>query len=162
MPLLVQPSSGGESLLRGPEAEAFAGCVVHLALDLVQVGRGERGEFELARQEAAQPAVGVLDAALLPRRVRVAEATVDAAALGQLPIAEELRAAVEGDGLACGGWQLGQYLADGADHTGGTPVVVSTSRTSWLLRSTSEVRLAWPWARRKISRSASQCPMAWR
>ena len=39
-------------------------------------------------------------------------------------IAEELRAAVEGDGLACGGWQLGQYLADGADHTGGTPVVV--------------------------------------
>src|SRR5215207_752576 len=116
--------SGGESLLWCPEAKAFAGCGVHACLDLVQAGRGEGGEVELARQEAAQPAVGVLDAALLPRRVRVAEVTVDAAALGQLLIAEELRAAVEGDGLACGGWQLGQYLADGADHTGGTPVVV--------------------------------------
>jgi hypothetical protein len=63
----------GESLLRRPEAEAFAGRIVHLALDLVQAGRGKGGEVELARQEAAQPAVRVLDAALLPRRVRVAE-----------------------------------------------------------------------------------------
>src|SRR5215207_5681776 len=116
--------SGGESLLWCPEAKAFAGCGVHACLDLVQAGRGEGGEVELARQEAAQPAVGVLDAALLPRRVRVAEVTVDAAALGQLLIAEELRAAVEGDGLAHHGWQLGQHLADGADHTSGTPVVV--------------------------------------
>ena len=39
-------------------------------------------------------------------------------------IAQELRAAVEGDGLARHGWQLRQHLADSADHTGGTPVVV--------------------------------------
>jgi hypothetical protein len=64
---------GGESLLRGPEAEAFAGRGVHLALDLLQAGRGEGGKIELTRQEAAQPAVGVLDAAFLPGRVRVTE-----------------------------------------------------------------------------------------
>jgi hypothetical protein len=65
--------SGCESLLRGPEAEAFAGRGVHLALDLLQTGRCEGGKVELTRQEAAQPAVGVLDAAFLPWRVRIAE-----------------------------------------------------------------------------------------
>ena len=57
---------GCESLVRGAEAEALAGCGVHACLDLLQAGRGEGGEVELARQEAAEPAVDVLDAALLP------------------------------------------------------------------------------------------------
>ena len=70
--------------MRGLEAEALAGRVVHLALDLVEAGRGEGGDIELTRQETAEPTVGVLDAAFLPGRVRVAEVTVDAVGPGQL------------------------------------------------------------------------------
>jgi hypothetical protein len=101
--------------VRGPEAEALAGRVVHLKLDLLQSGRCEGGKVQLTRQEAAQSAVGILDAALLPRRVRVAEVAVDAVAPGQLSIGQELRAAIEGDGLACRGGQRPQGFTDGAE-----------------------------------------------
>src|SRR5215208_5266147 len=116
--------SGGEGLLRGLEAEAFAGRGVHLALDLLQAGGGEGGKVELARQEAAQSSVGILDAAFLPGRVRVAEVGVDAVAPGQLGIAQELRAAVEGDSLACRGGQRLQGFADGAEDIARPPVAV--------------------------------------
>src|SRR3712207_9125133 len=85
----------------------------------MELGRGESGGVEFARQEATQPSVGVLDAALLPRRVRVAEVGLDTMVPGQLVIAQELRAAVEGDALACHGRQASECLADGPDDLTG-------------------------------------------
>ena len=63
---------------------------------------------------------------------------------GQVVVAEELRAAVEGDALARHGRQLGQYLADGADHTGGTPVVVrdQADKAAFTLDQGGQVGLA--------------------
>src|SRR5215212_9715351 len=62
-----------QRLDRGEEAEALAGREIVAQHDLLQLGLGQRVEVEVPRQVAAQPAVGVLDRALLPGRVGVAE-----------------------------------------------------------------------------------------
>ena len=91
---LGRPVRGGQVLLedlaRGTIAEAAARRVVEPVSEAAEVGVGERLGLDLARQVAAHPAVRVLDAALLPGRVRVAE------------IARQGEVAVEG-GVAIGG-----------------------------------------------------------
>src|SRR4051794_20964138 len=62
-----------EHLARGPVAEAAPGRVVEPVGEAAEAGAGERLGRALARQEASGAAVQVLDAALLPGGVRVAE-----------------------------------------------------------------------------------------
>lgn len=64
--------------MRYSVAEALARGVVEAVRHGFDFMRGEAGDVDLARQAAAQPAVGVLDGALLPRRLRLAEEAVDA------------------------------------------------------------------------------------
>src|SRR3954464_4988287 len=74
---LGRPGRGRQVLLEHfpgrPVAEATPGRVVEPVGEPAQVGARERLGRALARQEAADPAVQVLDATLLPGGVRVAE-----------------------------------------------------------------------------------------
>ncbi|WP_210164297.1 hypothetical protein, partial [Bradyrhizobium sp. WSM2254] len=63
----------GEGLCRGSEVKAFARGVVVGGNGLAEALGWELFEVGLSGDEAAQAADGVLDAALLPRRVGVAE-----------------------------------------------------------------------------------------
>src|SRR5262245_45943879 len=85
----------GEDLGGGLEGEAFSGCVVVDAQEGKKALGREGSEIGFARDEAAQPADGVLDAAFLPRGVGVAEEGLDAEVV-ELVVAGELGAIVEG------------------------------------------------------------------
>ena len=116
----VIPEDLGRSLV----AEALAGRVVVGLEELGEAGGGERGQIGLARQGAAQAPDGVLDAALLPGRVGVAEEGRDAKGM-ELMMAGELGAIVASDGLAPGGRQgceeAGQGTGDGGGGFAGRP-----------------------------------------
>ncbi|MET4443388.1 hypothetical protein ABIB75_001658, partial [Bradyrhizobium sp. GM2.2] len=89
----------GEGLCRGSEVKAFARGVVVGGNGLTEALGWELFKVGLSGDEAAQAADGVLDAALLPRRVRVAEEGLHQEAL-QGKVGGELGAVVEGDGTA--------------------------------------------------------------
>src|SRR5215207_7064341 len=79
------------------EAEALPGRQVVAQHDLLQLGVAERVEVELPRQVAAQPPVRVLDRALLPGGVRVAEPGGHGAGARQQAVPGERGVVVEGD-----------------------------------------------------------------
>src|SRR6266700_2207407 len=89
-----------ESLGGGLEAEALSGCVV------VGSGAGIKGigvegrEVGFAGQGTSQATDGVLDAALLPGAMGIAEEGLEAELGFELMVEGELGAIVEGDGLA--------------------------------------------------------------
>src|SRR3954451_25465828 len=86
-----------EGLQRREEAEALPRRQVVAEDDLLQLGVAERVEVEVPRQVAAQPAVGVLNRPLLPRRVRVAEPGRHRAGARQQPVPGERGVVVERD-----------------------------------------------------------------
>ena len=61
-----------EGLDRGHVAEAFARCEVEREDDLLKIGLAQGVEVEMPGQLSSEPAIGVLDAALLPAGVSVA------------------------------------------------------------------------------------------
>ena len=75
-------------------------------------------QIGLAGQGSTQAADGVFDAALLPGGVRVAEEGLDAEGM-EVVMAGELRAIVEGDGLAAVGGQGGEEAGEGLSDRGG-------------------------------------------
>jgi len=89
----------GEGLCGGSEVKAFARGIVVGGNGLAEVLGWELFEVGFARDEASQAADGALDAALLPRRVRIAEEGLHQEAL-QGKVSGELGAVVEGDGAA--------------------------------------------------------------
>src|SRR4051812_18462007 len=86
-----------EDLTRGAVAEAAARGVVEPVGEPAEAGASERLGRALARQEAPDTAVGVLDAALLPGGVRVAEVGLHREVAVEDGVGGELRPAVEGD-----------------------------------------------------------------
>ena len=147
-----------EDLARGTIAEAAARRIVEPVSEAAEVGVGERLGLDLARQVAAHPAVRVLDAALLPRAMRVAEIARQGEMAVEDGVARELAAAVEGDGPPRRLGQLPERAGDAGEDRGRAPVVVRQQEGKRLFLSTSEVTFALPCSLRKISRSASQCP----
>src|SRR3954447_8674637 len=117
-------SHGSERFVRRPEAEALARRTVHTAFDLFQVRGRDAREVQLAGQIAAQPPIGVFDAAFLPGAVRVAEVGGDPVSPRQMLVAEELGATVEGDGPTCRRRQADEGIADGPDDVARAPVTV--------------------------------------
>src|SRR5215218_9122234 len=105
-----------EDLARGPVTEASPGRVVEPVGEPPEAGRRERTGLGLARQEAPDPPVRVLDAALLPGAVRVAEVAGHRQLPIELRVSGELAAAVEGDGPARGLGQGPERVADAGDH----------------------------------------------
>ena len=89
----------GEGLGGCSEVKAFARGVVVGCEERPKAAVGEGGEVGLAGQEAAHPADRVLDAALLPGSVAIAEEGCDRQPM-QRAVASELGAVVEGDGPA--------------------------------------------------------------
>jgi hypothetical protein len=67
----------GKGLGWGPEVKAFARGVVVGGDEPAEVLIWEGCQIGLAGQEASHPADGVLDAALLPGGVRIAEVGLD-------------------------------------------------------------------------------------
>src|SRR4029078_11809567 len=106
----------GEGLGRGLPVKAFSRGVVVSGDQLLEADIWQRREIGLARNEAPHPPDRILDAALLPGRVRVAEEGIDRKTV-QPPMAGELGAVVEGDGAAQACRQRG---ADGAQGPGAT------------------------------------------
>jgi len=96
---LLQEDFGG-----GSEVKAFSGGVVVEGDKGVELVVGERSEVGLSGEEAAHPSDGVFDAALLPRRVGVAEEGLELDGM-QAGVLSELGAVIEGDGLAQRLWQ---------------------------------------------------------
>jgi len=72
----------------------------------------------VGREKAAQPPVGVLDCAFLPRSLRAAEVALEAKLMPEEGVARELCAAVEGDRLPSRGGQ-GPQLLDHSHHDPG-------------------------------------------
>ena len=72
-----------EYLVRGFESEAFSGRAVIAFQEAGEAMRWQRIEVGLSGQLTAQPTNRVFDAALLPRRMRVAEPGLDAKASAQ-------------------------------------------------------------------------------
>src|SRR6476646_6564457 len=89
-----------EDLARGAIADAAPRGVVEPVGEPAEADAGERLGRALAWQEAADPAVQVLDATLLPGGVRVAEVGLHREVAVEHGVAGELAAAVEGDGPA--------------------------------------------------------------
>ena len=88
-----------EYLVGSFEAEAFSRGVV-IALEAEGEAMGGQGiEVGASRQLAGQTTKGVFDAALLPRRVRVAEPGLDAEPSAQQIVFTELRSVIERHGL---------------------------------------------------------------
>src|ERR1044072_9245418 len=117
----------GEGFSRGPEVKALAWGGVVGADERVEASNRERSEVGLARQEAAHAADGVLDTALLPRRVGITEVGFDGEPMQRL-VAGELGAVVEGycsaELLRHWGKQSGQTKGDtgvGGRRRGGGP-----------------------------------------
>ena len=101
----------------------------------------EACQVGLSGQEAAHAADGVLDAALLPRRVRVAEVGADAQGV-EVVMASELGAVVEGDGLPEWRWQSAKTACDGL-ATGSACLGRRDPIRARLIRSCS-IRMFWP------------------
>src|SRR5689334_25227227 len=105
-----------EDLARGAVAEAAARRVVEPVGEPAEAGAGERLGRALARQEAARPAVQVLDASLLPGGVRVAEVGLHRQLAAEDRVAGELGPAVEGDRPAGIVGQRPERAGDAGDH----------------------------------------------
>src|ERR1039457_5036493 len=89
-----------EYLVGSFEAEAFSGSVV-IAFEVEGEAMCWQGiEVGVSGQLAAQTTDRVFDAALLPRRVRVAEPGLDPEPSAQEIVFAELRSIIERDGLA--------------------------------------------------------------
>jgi hypothetical protein len=90
---------GPEDFSRCEPVKAFSRGVV-VSLDArAKACWGEKDKVGLARKKPAHPSDGILDAALLPGGVGVAEEGLEPD-LVQLEMARELGAVVEGNGLA--------------------------------------------------------------
>src|SRR4051794_6702442 len=149
----------GEGLGRGLEVKAFPRGVVIGADQGLKTFVREGGEIGLARHEAAHSADGVFDAALLPRRIGVAEIGIDGEPV-QCAMTGELGAVSKVTVLRSAGGRGRNRLTRCrairlAALLGG---LVASSRRD--LRSCT-VRIAWPYLE-NIMRSASQCPQALR
>src|ERR1051325_8705826 len=88
-----------EDLGRGPEGKTFSRRVVVGGDQGLEAPLWQNGEIGLAWKEAAHAANGVLDAALLPGRVRIAEVGSDPEAM-QILMTRELGPVIERHGLA--------------------------------------------------------------
>jgi hypothetical protein len=88
-----------EDFCRGEPVKAFSRSVVVGAQALRQLVRGEVCEIGFARDVAAHAADGIFDAALLPRRVGIAEESLDIVGV-ELVVARKLGSVVERDGSA--------------------------------------------------------------
>src|SRR5829696_5496713 len=133
-----------EDLARGPVTEASPGRVVEPVGEPPEAGRRERTGLGLARQEAPDPPVRVLDAALLPGAVRVAEVAGHRQLPIELRVSGELAAAVEGDGPARGLGQGPEGARDAGEDRGRAPVAVrqQESEAALALDEGGHVRLA--------------------
>jgi len=100
-----------EGFSRGPEVKALSRGVVVDRDEGVETPRGEFAEVGLSRDQTAHPADRVLDAALLPGCVRIAEVGLDGEPM-QSAVAGKLGAIVEGDGPA----QRGRQRCEQADQ----------------------------------------------
>ena len=90
---------GGKDLCGGFVSEALSRLIVEVARHVVEQALRYDREVRIARQEAANAFVDVLDRALLPWRTRITEPTAGAEAVFQSPEASELAPAVEGEAL---------------------------------------------------------------
>src|ERR1700722_5496311 len=88
-----------EGLGWGAEVKAFPGCVVVGSDKVAESAVGQCRKVGFAGHEAPHPADGILDAALLPRRVGIAEKGIDRQVM-QSMMAGELGSVVESNGLA--------------------------------------------------------------
>src|SRR3954449_2209743 len=104
-----------EDLTRGAVAEAAARRTIEPVGEPPEVGARERLGRALARQEAPDTAVQVLDAALLPGAVRVAEVAGHVELAGEPGIGGELGPAVEGDRAAGAPGQAPEDVGDAGD-----------------------------------------------
>src|SRR3954462_1457978 len=89
-----------QRLERGEEAEALPRREIVAEHDLLQLGVAQRVEVEVSGQIAPQPSVRVLDRALLPGGVGVAEPGRHGAGARQQAVPGEGGVVVEGDGRA--------------------------------------------------------------
>src|SRR4051812_365299 len=133
-----------EDLTRGAVAEAAARRTIEPVGEPPEVGARERLGRALARQEAPDTAVQVLDAALLPGGVRVAEVARHVELAGELGIGGELGPAVEGDRPAGVLGQPPERLGDAGDHRRGALVLVRQQEreAALALHQRGHVRLA--------------------
>src|SRR3954465_11875589 len=133
-----------EDLTGGAVAEAAARRAVEPVGEPAEVGASERLGRALARQEAPDTAVQVLDAALLPGGVRVAEVARHVELAGELGVGGELGPAVEGDGPAGVLGQPPERLGDAGDHRRGALVLVRQQEreAALALHQRGHVRLA--------------------
>src|SRR5438045_1314087 len=90
----------GEGLGWSAIAEALSRNVIVERGELADLTGCDGGQIGLARQLPAQPPDRVLNAALLPRRIGIAEVRLDAEGLTQSVVMGELCPVVEGDALA--------------------------------------------------------------
>src|SRR5580658_8102247 len=88
-----------EYLVGGFETEALSGSVVIAFQEARQAGCGKRIEVSFSGQLTAQPTNGVFDTALLPRRMGVAEPSLNAKPSAQQIVHAELASIIEGHGL---------------------------------------------------------------
>ncbi len=99
-------------------AKAFARRIIigldHVCKALIR----ERSQVGFAGQGPAEPADGVFDPALLPRRVSLTEEGLQAEGMEGMMLGE-FRAVIEGDGLAPSGGQGGQQGGHGVGDGGG-------------------------------------------
>src|SRR5579863_9983866 len=86
----------GEQLGGGFVSQAFPRRGIIAAGDELYLSKGTLAQVGFARKEAAKPSVGVLDAALLPWAMRIAEVGVDAQDIAQFVMVGELCAVVLG------------------------------------------------------------------
>ena len=93
-----------EGLGGGLEVKAFAWCIVVGVDGLTETAGREGCEVGFARDEASHSTDRILDAALLPGRVGIAEEGLDREA-AQRQVMSKLGAVVEGDGLTQALWQ---------------------------------------------------------
>jgi hypothetical protein len=109
----------GKGLGRGSEVKAFARGVVVSGDEGAKSAVRERSEIGFAGDESAHSSDCVLDAALLPGRVGIAEEGIDRQA-AQGEVASELGAIVEGDGLSEWLWHGAKQIDEMAsDPVGG-------------------------------------------
>ena len=95
----------GEYLGWGFEAKAFSWCVVMLQSDGVDVVCRALAQVCFARKQAAEAAIGVFDAAFLPRAVRIAKVCIDPERIPQFVMVGEFGAVVLGQSTAQLRWQ---------------------------------------------------------
>ena len=100
----------GEDLGWGFEAEAFARGVIDALRDGVDVVRCIVKQVCLTRKQAADPAIGIFDAALFPGAVRIAEEGSDSKGVAQFVMQGELGAVVLRQSTAQRRWQARQPL----------------------------------------------------